>query len=94
MGVALQLIILIPGSRPYLDFSFLAPISHISIVEIVRNSVPTIFSMLPFTLSPTIIAFWASKSELGSLSYLGYSLGVASFLSVFVGYGVFNSYFS
>ncbi len=88
IGVALQLIILIPGSRPYLDFSFLAPISHISIVEIVRNSVPTIFSMLPFTLSPTIIAFWASKSELGSLSYLGYSLGVASFLSVFVGYGV------
>ena len=45
-------------------------------------------SLLPFTILAPIAYFWASKLEIGSISYLGYSQSFAGFLSVAVSMGI------
>ena len=45
-------------------------------------------SLLPFTILVPIAYFWASKLEIGSVSYLGYSQSFAGFLSVAVSMGI------
>ena len=45
-------------------------------------------SLLPFTILVPIAYFWASKLEIGSISYLGYSQSFAGFLSVAVSMGI------
>ena len=45
-------------------------------------------SLLPFTILVPIAYFWASKLEVGSISYLGYSQSFAGFLSVVVSMGI------
>jgi putative peptidoglycan lipid II flippase len=44
--------------------------------------------LLPFTTLAPIAYFWASKLEIGSISYLGYSQSFAGFLSVAVSMGI------
>ena len=43
---------------------------------------------MPFTILVPIAYFWASKLEIGSVSYLGYSQSFAGFLSVAVSMGI------
>lgn len=45
-------------------------------------------SLLPFTVLVPIAYFWASKLEIGSVSYLGYSQNFSGFLSVAVSMGI------
>lgn len=56
--------------------------------HLVARSTVVYLSLLPFTVSPLISYFWASRLGTGAVSYLGYSQSFAGFLSVAVGYGL------
>ena len=53
-----------------------------------KQSFLVTLSLLPFTILVPIAYFWASKLEIGSVSYLGYSQSFAGFLSVAVSMGI------
>lgn len=49
---------------------------------------PAVVSLLPFTASSTIMAFWAARTSEGAIATFGYAHSFATLLSVAVGYGV------
>ena len=84
----LQFIILLIASKISLNFySF-----NINDIPFKKKLLEQYFlvslSLLPFTILAPIAFFWASKLEIGSISYLGYSQSFAGFLSVTVSMGI------
>jgi putative peptidoglycan lipid II flippase len=55
---------------------------------LLKQSFLVTLSLFPFTIIAPIAFFWASKLEIGSISYLGYSQSFAGFLSVAVSMGI------
>ena len=56
--------------------------------QLLTQSCLAILSLLPFTMLAPIAYFWASKLEVGSISYLGYAQSFAGFLSVAASMGI------
>jgi putative peptidoglycan lipid II flippase len=84
----LQFIIFFKASKISLNF-FSFNIKQIPYKKLLlKQSFLVILSLLPFTILVPIAFFWASKLEIGSVSYLGYSQSFAGFLSVATSMGV------
>lgn len=84
---ALQFIIFFRASKISLNF-FSVSIKQIRYKKLIKQSCLVILSLLPFTVLVPIAFYWASKLEIGSVSYLGYSQSFAGFLSVATSMGV------
>ena len=84
----LQFIIFLKASKVSLNFISLnfkqIPYKKL----LLKQSFLVTLSLLPFTILVPIAYFWASKLEIGSVSYLGYSQSFAGFLSVAVSMGI------
>ena len=84
----LQFIIFLKASKVSLNFISLnfkqIPYKKL----LLKQSFLVTLSLLPFTILVPISYFWASKLEIGSVSYLGYSQSFAGFLSVAVSMGI------
>ena len=84
----IQFLIFLRASKISLNFKSFV-LKHIPYKKLLlKQSFFVILSLLPFTVFPPIAYFWASKLEIGSVSYLGYSQSFASFLSVAVSMGI------
>ena len=84
----LQFIIFFKASNISLNF-FSFNIKQIPYKKLLlKQSFLVVLSLLPFTILVPIAFFWASKLEIGSVSYLGYSQSFAGFLSVATSMGV------
>tara|TARA_B100001939_G_C16927583_1_gene612428 strand:+ start:352 stop:1872 length:1521 start_codon:yes stop_codon:yes gene_type:complete len=84
----LQFIIFLKASKISLNF-FSFNIKQIPYKKLLlKQSFLVTLSLLPFTILVPIAYFWASKLEIGSVSYLGYSQSFAGFLSVAVSMGI------
>tara|TARA_B110000003_G_scaffold129903_1_gene131918 strand:- start:9420 stop:10940 length:1521 start_codon:yes stop_codon:yes gene_type:complete len=83
-----QFIILLKASK--ISFNLLSfDIKRIPYKKLLlKQSFLVTLSLLPFTIIAPIAFFWASKLEIGSISYLGYSQSFAGFLSVAVSMGI------
>ena len=88
IALIIQFIILLKASKISLNlFSF--NIKHIPFKKtLLKESFLVTLSLLPYTVLIPIAYFWASKLEIGSVSYLGYSQSFAGFLSVAVSMGI------
>ena len=88
VGFIIQFIILYKASK----ISLIPPLFSIKQMPYKRLLLKQTFlvtlSLLPFTILAPIAYFWASKLEIGSISYLGYSQSFAGFLSVAVSMGI------
>ena len=88
IAFTLQFIILLKASKISLNF-FSFNIKQIPYKKLLlEQSFLVTLSLLPFTILAPISYFWASKLEIGSISYLGYSQSFAGFLSVAVSMGI------
>jgi len=88
IAFALQFIIFLKSSKISLNF-FSFNIKEIPYIKLIlEQSFLVTLSLLPFTILVPIAFFWASKLEIGSISYLGYSQSFAGFLSVAVSMGI------
>ena len=83
----LQFIIFLKASKISLNF-FSFNIKQMPYKILLKQSFLVTLSLLPFTILVPIAYFWASKLEIGSVSYLGYSQSFAGFLSVAVSMGI------
>lgn len=87
-ALILQFIILLKASKISLNLiSFDLLKIHDKRLLLTQSFLVTL-SLLPFTILVPIAFFWASKLEIGSISYLGYSQSFAGFLSVAVSMGI------
>jgi len=57
--------------------------------DFLKAMVPVAVSMAPFTILPTIDAFWVSGLSAGSMSYIGYSTRITVALSALVINGIY-----
>ncbi len=88
IALILQFIILLKASNISFNFSSFN-IKQIPYKKLLlKESFLVTLSLLPFTILIPIAYFWASKLEVGSVSYLGYSQSFAGFLSVAVSMGI------
>ena len=59
---------------------------------LLKQSFLVTLSLLPFTILVPIAYFWASKLEIGSVSYLGYSQSFAGFFVCSCKHGNFDCF--
>lgn len=85
----LSVIVLLPVMFKYFRPLRLSDLRDSHTLDVLKAIFPVMISLVPFTILPTIDAFWASKLPPGSMSYLSYAgrMGVA--LSVAVQSGIY-----
>jgi putative peptidoglycan lipid II flippase len=85
----LSLIVLLPIIFKYVSFPLRIEIDNPRAISFLKTMIPVSISLAPFTILPSIDAFWASGLPAGSMSYIGYSTRIVVVLSVLVVNGIY-----
>ena len=88
IALVLQFFIFIYASKISINFSNFSIKNLRNERQLLKQSYLVTLSLLPFTILAPIAYFWASKLEIGSIAYLGYSQNFAGFLSVVISMGI------
>jgi len=85
----LSLLVLLPIIFKYVSFPLRIEFSNSHTTSFLKAMVPVAISLTPFTILPSIDAFWASRLSEGSMSYIGYSTRIVVALGSLVVNGIY-----
>jgi putative peptidoglycan lipid II flippase len=88
MGFFLQFIVLLNACKLNLRLDKINVKKIVDKIELLKQSIFVFLALLPFTITAPIAYYWAADIEVGSISYIGYSLAFSGFLSVVVSMGI------
>jgi putative peptidoglycan lipid II flippase len=88
IGFFIQFIVLLYASNLGLRIDKIKLKKIPDLVGLLIKSILVFLALLPFSITAPVAYYWASEIEVGSISYIGYSLALSGFLSVVVSMGL------